>query len=179
MAVVNVGQLFQRKLSEHDNKFEEALNSSALELCNTVRSHCFAVMMANFVRVVNAVQDKAVKDVLTHVCALFAVSNILDDSNWTGLISPSQLQMVKMALEGLMNAIRPNAVAVVDAFDIPDRVLCSVIGRYDGNVYEALYEQALKSPLNQRDPFDGYKENLQPYLDVEFLKKGNKLPSKL
>jgi len=34
----------------------------------------------------------------------------------------------------------PNAVALVDAFEFPDRVLNSTIGRFDGNVYEALYE---------------------------------------
>lgn len=39
-----------------------------------------------------------------------------------------------------MNSIRPNCVALVDAFDIPDNVLNSTIGKYDGNVYEALVE---------------------------------------
>jgi len=50
--------------------------------------------------------------------------------------------------------------------------------RYDGNVYEALYDAAQKSPMNQQDPFDGYQEYLRPRLDLEFLKVGNnKLPS--
>jgi acyl-CoA oxidase len=175
MAVVNVGQLFQQKLAQN-NKFEEAVNSCAIELCNAVRSHCFAFMLSNFVRGIQQVEDKAVKEVLTKVCALFAVSNVLDDSNWNGLITSSQVQMAKVALSELLTQIRPNAVALVDSFDIPDRVLGSTIGRFDGNVYEALYEQALKSPLNQKDPFDGYKEHLQPHLDLEFLKKGNTVP---
>jgi len=87
--------------------------------------------------------------------------------------------MMKIALVDVMEQIRPNAVALVDAFDIPDRVLGSAIGGADGNVYEALYESALEAPLNQRDPFDGYKEYLQPYLDLDLLKKGNKIPSKM
>jgi acyl-CoA oxidase len=49
----------------------------------------------------------------------------------------------------LLNAIRPNVVALVDAFDIPDRVLNSAIGRFDGNVYEALYKSAQLSSLNK------------------------------
>lgn len=44
-----------------------------------------------------------------------------------------------------MDSLRPNAVALVDAFDIPDRVLNSALGRYDGKVYETLYELAKKS----------------------------------
>jgi acyl-CoA oxidase len=65
-------------------------------------------------------------------------------------------------------------VALVDAFDIPDRVLNSTIGRADGNVYEALYSAAQKSDMNRTDPFDGYKEYLQPRLDKEFLQRGNR-----
>ena len=47
--------------------------------------------------------------------------------------------------------LRPNAVALVDAYDYPDHVLQSCLGRYDGNVYEALYEYAKGSPLNESD----------------------------
>jgi len=49
----------------------------------------------------------------------------------------------------LLKELRPNAVALVDAFDYPDRLLNSCLGRYDGNVYEALYEYAKDSTLNQ------------------------------
>ena len=37
-----------------------------------------------------------------------------------------------------MDKIRPNAVAYVDAFDVPDHILNSSIGMYSGNVYEEL-----------------------------------------
>ncbi len=57
------------------------------------------------------------------------------------------------------------------------QVLGSTIGRYDGNVYEALYEGATKSRLNLSQPFQGYKEHLQPHLDIGLLKlKGGLLP---
>ena len=62
----------------------------------------------------------------------------------------------------------------MDAFDIPDRVLCSALGRYDGNVYEALLESAKRAPLNQTDPFDGHKQ-LVKRLDIEFLRNRSKL----
>jgi len=65
---------------------------------------------------------------------------------------------------------------LVDAFDIPDNVLNSTIGRYDGNVYESLYTAATKTVLNASEPFDGYAEYLAPHTDKEFLKRGNKVP---
>ena len=50
-----------------------------------------------------------------------------------------------------MCPIRREAVPLVDAFDIPDAVLNSALGRYDGDVYTDLYERALKSPRNKSE----------------------------
>ena len=47
--------------------------------------------------------------------------------------------------------IRPQAVPLVDAFEFTDHILDSCLGRYDGRVYEALYDWAKKSPLNQSE----------------------------
>lgn len=47
-----------------------------------------------------------------------------------------------------MGEVRPECVALVDAFDLTDTALNSTIGRYDGNVYEAMFESAKKSVLN-------------------------------
>ena len=65
--------------------------------------------------------------------------------------------------------LRPNVVPLVDAFDMPDHALRSALGRFDGNVYEALYESAVHTRLNYEQPFRGYKKYLQPYLDRELL----------
>ena len=50
-----------------------------------------------------------------------------------------------------MCPIRHEAVPLVDAFDIPDAVLNSSLGRYDGDVYTDLYERALKCPRNKSE----------------------------
>ena len=49
---------------------------------------------------------------------------------------------------------RQEAVPLVDAFDIPDTVLNSALGRYDGDVYRHLYEWALKAPRNKSEVGD-------------------------
>lgn len=59
-----------------------------------------------------------------------------------------QAALVSAHIKELLKELRPNAVALVDAFDLNDRRLNSVLGRYDGNVYEHLYEWARRSPLN-------------------------------
>jgi len=97
------------------------------------------------------------------------------DDNWAGCLDRSHFGMVKQANAELLKTLRPNGVALVDAFDIPDRVLCSALGNYDGNVYEALYESAKKATLNQVDPYIGYKEVIRSRLDLELLKNRSKL----
>lgn len=51
----------------------------------------------------------------------------------------------------------------MDGFDIRDEILASTLGAFDGNVYERLFEEASKSPLN-KDPvnrsFDLYLKPL-------------------
>lgn len=42
----------------------------------------------------------------------------------------------------------------MDAFDYSDFVLNSPLGRYDGNVYEALFKYAQKAALNDRQVTD-------------------------
>ena len=68
-----------------------------------------------------------------------------------GYITGSQLSMADNQLVALLGKIRPNAVALVDAFDFHDEIMGSILGRYDGNVYEELYKWAKSSPLNEKE----------------------------
>ena len=66
-------------------------------------------------------------------------------------MSGQQMDLIKKTRGELLSAIRPEAVTLVDAFDHSDHALGSVLGRYDGNVYEHLYKWAQRSPLNKTD----------------------------
>lgn len=62
-----------------------------------------------------------------------------------------QVLQVSVRIKELLSQLRPNAVALVDAFDTHDKKLNSVLGRYDGNVYEHMFEWARSSPLNSTE----------------------------
>ncbi len=66
-------------------------------------------------------------------------------------MSGQQLQACEEKIPDLLAQIRPEAVSLVDEFDFHDRILCSFLGRYDGNVYENLLKWAQKSPLNKTE----------------------------
>ena len=58
--------------------------------------------------------------------------------------------MCREQLYVLLKEVRREAVPLVDAFDIPDGVLNSVLGRYDGDIYTHLLDWAKKSPRNKK-----------------------------
>lgn len=79
-------------------------------------------------------------------------------------ITEKEIQHLQERLEKVLALIRPNAVGIVDGFDIPDGILCSALGAYDGNVYERLYAEAQKSPLNKANDNKAFHLYLKPFL---------------
>ncbi|KAF2758648.1 acyl-CoA oxidase [Pseudovirgaria hyperparasitica] len=68
----------------------------------------------------------------------------------TTAATDSTLDALSDAILKLMTSIRPHAVKLVDSWMMPDYLLDSALGRYDGKVYEALYDMAHRqNPLNR------------------------------
>jgi acyl-CoA oxidase len=170
---LNVAMEFNETVSKGMN-FEQAFFQNGNEILKATHSHCYYIIMLNFVNKAKEVNNKTLENVLTKLCVLFACCNFLDE-NWGDVIRDDQFRLIRETAYNVMREIRPDCISLVDAFDFKDYVLRSDIGRYDGNVYEALYDSAQKSVLNQADPFQGYDEYLKPHTNKELLKKGNKL----
>lgn len=102
--------------------------------------------------------------ILCYVYALNLLHKHLGDFTSTGCITPKQASLANNQLRSLYSQVRPNAIALVDAFNYTDHYLGSVLGRYDGNVYPNLYEEAWKDPLNDSVVPDGYHEYIRPLL---------------
>jgi acyl-CoA oxidase len=68
----------------------------------------------------------------------------------TNSIPASCLTTLPDSILELMAQLRPHAVKLVDAWSIPDYLLNSALGRYDGKVYEELFDMAhRRNPLNK------------------------------
>lgn len=65
-------------------------------------------------------------------------------------MSHDQVSLAKDQLYQLFKVVRKEAVPLVDAFDFPDKVLNSALGRYDGDVYNHLFKWAQKAPRNKK-----------------------------
>jgi len=84
-----------------------------------------------------------------NLCALLIIPFLFLPK--AAILTDAQVIQVNQHVKELLAIIRPNAVALVDSFDFHDVHLGSVLGRYDGNVYENMFEWAKKSPLNKTE----------------------------
>ncbi|EPQ15920.1 Peroxisomal acyl-coenzyme A oxidase 1 [Myotis brandtii] len=98
------------------------------------------------------IQDKPIQAVLRNLCllySLYGISQKAGDFLQENILTDSQITQVHQRIKELLTVIRPDAVTLIDAFDFQDVSLGSVLGHYDGNVYENLFEWAKTSPLNK------------------------------
>ncbi len=128
-------------------------------------------VLARFCEAAASCDDARAAAVLCRLCAYHAAADALESPLWSGRLFPEELRAARGAIGTLSSELRPDMLALVDAFDIPDNVLMSAIGRRDGKVYEALFESAKASTLNSEWLHAGHKY-LKPNLDLDFLRAG-------
>ncbi|XP_064805333.1 peroxisomal acyl-coenzyme A oxidase 1 isoform X2 [Oncorhynchus masou masou] len=160
MAAKSIQQELQKRVSQ-----EDAWNNSAIDLVRASDAHCHYVVVKLFAAKLGEIGDTGVHSVLSTLALLYALQGIQQHSGdflQTGLLSVPQLSQVSQRLKDLLAQLRPNAVALVDAFDYRDEMLNSVLGRYDGNVYEHMFEWARRSPLNKTEVHESYHKYLKP-----------------
>ncbi|KAK6052184.1 Acyl-CoA oxidase [Cooperia oncophora] len=74
------------------------------------------------------------------------------------------MNFMKEDMYRLLAKLRPNAVSLVDSWDISDHELRSVLGRRDGHVYENLYKWAQESELNRTQVLPTFEKYLKPMM---------------
>ncbi|KAK9716337.1 hypothetical protein RND81_06G226500 [Saponaria officinalis] len=155
------------RFSDPDEGFLEL----STDLVGAALAHCQLIVVSKFIeKLQQDIPGDGVKEQLQALCSIYALSIVnkhLGDFLATYSITPKQGSLAQDALRSLFSKVRPNAVALVDAFNHTDHFLGSTLGRYDGNVYASLYEEALKDPMNQTEVLDGYQEYVRPILKMQ------------
>uniref|UniRef100_A0A2C9WLI3 Acyl-coenzyme A oxidase n=1 Tax=Manihot esculenta TaxID=3983 RepID=A0A2C9WLI3_MANES len=156
-----------QSLSKFPNP-EEGFAELSADLAEAAIAHCQLIVVSKFIeKLEQDIPGKGVKQQLEILCNIYALNLLhkhLGDFLSTGCITPKQASLANDHLRSLYSQVRPNAIALVDAFNYTDHYLGSVLGRYDGNVYQKLYEAAWKDPLNDSVVPDGYQEYIRPML---------------
>ncbi|XP_075375278.1 peroxisomal acyl-coenzyme A oxidase 1 isoform X3 [Mycteria americana] len=154
----------QAELNHRKSK-EDAWNRTSVDLVRASEAHCHYVIVKLFTAKLSEISNAAVRAVMTELCllyALYGISKNTGDFLQAGILTSAQVTQVNQHMKELLGIIRPNAVALVDSFDFHDVHLGSVLGRYDGNVYENMFEWAKKSPLNNTEVHESFHKHLKP-----------------
>nr|CAH0099019.1 unnamed protein product [Daphnia galeata] len=151
----------------------DAWNHAAVYLIKAAQAHARLFVVESFVNSLKVGNLSApVRTVLSQLCELFIIYWLLERSGELFFVRQFikkrlvtvEFQVRTLLYVKLLAAIRPQAVNLVDSFDLRDEILASPLGCWDGNVYQRLFDEAAKSPLNQSSVHESFHKYLKPLL---------------
>ena len=168
--IVAVNQRLHATMQQYSCRWEQAVEYCKIDLVKAAKAHAYYLILTTFMKGVSDSQlsNSNLSAVLKDMIDMYALSNIekdLGDYCEDGYLSLQHTDMLRNTIRLLLNKIRVNAVQLVDSFDFTDHYLNSALGRYNGDVYNTLYNWAQLNPLNDTDVPDGIQQYLQPILD--------------
>ena len=168
-------RLYEKKISTKSS-LAAGLQNNSLDTLKLTNSYASFVLVKTFAEALEAsstlisgsIPSPVVLNVVRLLCHLFALTQLEASAGEfmeSGCVFPSEMQMIRANIEKLLALIRPHAVKLVDGFNFSDHMLNSTLGRYDGNVYEALFESVQHDPLNHSSGKVALHELLRPIRD--------------
>uniref|UniRef100_A0A7S2R0K5 Acyl-CoA oxidase C-terminal domain-containing protein n=1 Tax=Eucampia antarctica TaxID=49252 RepID=A0A7S2R0K5_9STRA len=147
---------------------ETAWNDALIAMARASRAHAMYLMLNCFVEKITLEFDEKVipneKNVMMDLALLFGLfwmekdmSDFVEDN----YMNEKEADIIRSSVLKMLDQVRPNAVALADAWDFSDFRLRSTLGRYDGNVYQAIIESSKKDSLNATEPGPGYEQHLK------------------
>lgn len=137
---------------------QKSWTSLMIELHKLSRAHSQTLVVSSFYDAVfttpSAELSAFTQGILRDLFRLFSLYTMdveAREFSASGAVSEEELNALPARILELMTEkIRPHAVKLVDAWSIPDYLLDSALGRYDGQVYQDLFKRAHKeNPLNK------------------------------
>jgi acyl-CoA oxidase len=148
-------------VSQHD-----AWNHCLVEMARASKSYAQYLILRIYIQ--DGTQNPSLHvqapevNVLTDMARLLALYWMVQDSG--DFLEDGYMKSMDWARKALLvslSTVRPNAVPLVDAWDFSDFRLKSTLGRFDGNVYEAIMDATQREPLNRSDPGPAYEPHLK------------------
>lgn len=148
--------------------FEHAWNSCSVLLVKCAQAHIRYFTCVKYIAGIESAElSEGGRSVLRRLCRLYLIYHItLNQGDFlrSGSLTSHYISTLEGEMCNLLAALRHDAVSLVDSFDIHDRILDSTLGCWDGNVYQRMFDEAQKSPLNQTDVPEAYYKYLRPLM---------------
>lgn len=127
---------------------DDVWNRASPLLYRAAGSHVRYFVFEKFVASLRQCEDVGCRQALERLAVIYALTDVQNGSQWLGLLQYEEGVWAEELLAEASAELRPDVVAMTDAFDFPDRILNSALGGKDGKVYEALLDAARRSALN-------------------------------
>jgi acyl-CoA oxidase len=127
--LTSAAKRLKRLIGEGMDSFD-AFNVSQHHLVEVGFAYVERIVLEQFHRSINTVQDAGCRSVLTKLCQLFALSQLDKHKGWyleQGYMEGSKTKAIRKQLNQLCWEIRQDAVPLVDAFNIPAKCLYAPI----------------------------------------------------
>ncbi|OCT44470.1 Peroxisomal acyl-coenzyme A oxidase 1 [Cladophialophora carrionii] len=133
-------------------------NDLLIQMHRLSQAQSYASLVSNFYDGLGSLDldpnlDPETTSVMRLLYRLFALFSVQQDGLEflrSGAVSADVLAVLPTRILELMRQVRPHAVRLADAWAIPDYLLDSSLGRYDGKVYEDMFNRAHRlNPLNR------------------------------
>jgi acyl-CoA oxidase len=168
----------------------DAWNEHMMLLISASRAHIEYFILRSFIDTISSLPDttsSSLRTVLNRTRSLFALSTIINTRTVDALsfvetahsdslyLTTMQLDLICSLVNGLLDQLLPEAIALTDAWDFSDASLCSALGMYDGNVYENIMRWVDQLPINQKawqkgGVQEGWEKWVDPILKREIAK---------
>jgi acyl-CoA oxidase len=128
------GQRLKRRMDDGMEPFDAFVDVQD-HLVHLAHAEAERVVLNRFAEAVDEVQDQALRETLTTLRRLFALSRIEADLDWfleAGYVSSTKARAIRGAVNDLCDEVRPQAEALVDAFAIPESCLAAPIATMEG-----------------------------------------------
>jgi acyl-CoA oxidase len=165
----------------------DAWNEHMMLIISASRAHIEYFILKSFIDTISSLPGSTsptLRTVLNRMRSLFALSTIINPRTVDALsfvetanerspyFTSKQLDIIRALVNGLLDQLLPEAIALTDAWDFSDAGLCSALGMYDGNVYENIMRWVDQLPINQKawqnaGVQQGWKKWVDPILKRE------------
>lgn len=104
-------------------------------------------------------ETKPVREILADVILLHTLHFTTRESRYAtifllhNVLTTAQMESLKRATQALAKKMRTNAARLTDAFSLPDFVLKSPLGRFDGDIYEPYFELVKRANTTRVTPY--------------------------
>lgn len=115
-----------KKLIDSGLEPYDAFNVVQHQMIDVAEAYLERIVLEQFQKAIEDIEDKKSKEIMTQLCQLYALSQMEKNKGWyleDGYMEGAKTKAIRKMVNQLCWEIRPDAVSLVKAFDIPDSCL--------------------------------------------------------